>query len=188
MFYGEKVTIRHRWNPVDFENGLVDRCTHCGGGDSDFNARYADVYKQAGESYCTFCFGTGFEGGFAPTLYIAYALVGEQNEKDWTQERTGMHTPANPPAQFLWTPSLQEHDMFSRFAAWDGDTPVGESNRYELEEVNPVTLRTGPRKAPPADPLTAGGVGVTAQVIVAQSCTVLNLPQHHPLYQVQMTP
>ena len=191
MTFGEKVTIRRIWTVNDFEAGLVARCAKCSAGDTDdLRDRYQAVYKQSGSTYCPGpnpCYGTGFEGGFRPILYIAYALVTDQLE-DWKKSRTGEFTPAKPSIQFMWEPHLQEYDLCSRFERWDGDAPVHEFDRFVLREIQPVTLRTGPRKPRPEDPLTGGAVGVIDGIFVAQQCQMDNLPQEHPLKQVVMVP
>lgn len=188
MTYGEKVTLRKRWTIDHFRAGQVARCSTCqAGGTAGLRTRVSEAYKQAGESYCASCHGVGFEGGYQPTLYLAWAVFTDELE-DWTQARTGRFRASKPSVQFLWDPPVWEGDIVVRFDVWNGAAPGTEIDRYLLREVRPVMLRTGPRKVIPADPVTGGSHGVTAALTVGQQADVENLPQEHPLRQVVMTP
>lgn len=184
--FGERVTIRRVWTINDHLNGLVERCTQCqaGTGSASLQSRYADLYKQAGESYCSNCYGVGFDGGYRPEIYLTWVLITDQLE-DWQRGKTGAFTPAKPSAQFMWTPHLQEFDILARFDHWDGEYPLRENDRFILREVQPITLRTGPRPASPSRPLS-GTVGVTDSLIVAQQAQIENLPQKNPMLRVPM--
>lgn len=185
--YGEKVVVRQAWTINDFLKGDVTRCSTChAGADASEQAMVREVYKQAGESYCNDCFGVGFTGGFQPILYVSWALITDQME-DWHMTKTGRYTPANPMAQFIWTPHLQEFDLVCRFEYWTGDVPSNELERDVLREVQPVTLRTGPG-APRSTIPGREVAGVTETLIVGQVCQIENLPQKHTLYDVDMDP
>jgi hypothetical protein len=116
-----------------------------GGGGASVQDRISAVYKQAGDSWCTSCFGVGFEGGFEPIVYVTWALVGDQ-QQETTRTRSGAIQKQDPHAQFSFEPIVQEFDMIARVYEWeaDGITPVRIGGRYLIREVMPVTIRTGP--------------------------------------------
>lgn len=114
-------------------------------GSSDVRSRMTSVYKQAGESWCSSCFGVGFEGGFEPTIYVTWALITDQ-EQETTFTPTGTIQRETPLAQFSFEPEVTEFDLVVRVVKWDRDgvTPLVLHNRSVLRKVTPVTLRSGP--------------------------------------------
>ena len=107
--------------------------------------RVAAIYKQAGDSWCTSCYGIGFEGGFEPIIYVTYALIGDQ-QQETTRSRTGAIQKEDPTVQFSFEPQVQEFDLLARVFEWesDGITPVRIGGRFLLREMKPNTIRTGP--------------------------------------------
>ncbi len=61
--FGEYAVFVLMWNPVDFDAGLVDRCSECMEG-----SEMAKAYGQADQYRCPTCFGTTFEGGWKARL------------------------------------------------------------------------------------------------------------------------
>lgn len=116
-----------------------------GSGGTNVQERVAAVYKQAGDSWCTSCYGIGFEGGFEPIVYVTYALITDQ-QQETTRSRTGAIQHEDPTAQFSFEPPVQEFDLVARIYEWesDGVTPRRLGGRFLLREIKPVTLRTGP--------------------------------------------
>lgn len=176
MTFGEKAIIRRVWKLDDYIAGSVTRCVVCQAGTtSSQRSRIASVYQQAGESYCSSCYGTGFTGGFEPTIYISYVLISDEG-REWKHEETGTMEVSRMMVQFPWTPLLDPGDLLVRIRTWSGDTPVQELDRYVLGSTDQVTVRTGPaRRTSPTmttlhDPLT----------LVAQKAEVRNLSQDHP--------
>lgn len=134
----------------------------------------ASVYQQPGDVYCTDCYGTGFTGGFEPTIYLTYAIFTDETQ-DVNQTREGVVFPKTPQGDFSHTPDFEENDLFVRVRTWDanGTAPAdgGEEGRYLFREVKPITLRTSP--ALPIESL-----------IVGQRAPVTRLPDTHHLQQV----
>lgn len=116
-----------------------------GSGGANVKDRMASVYKQAGDSWCTSCFGIGFEGGFEPIVYVTFALIGDQ-QQETTRDRSGAIQKADPDVQFSFEPLVQEFDLMARVYSWESDnvTPAMIGGRYLLREMKPITLRTGP--------------------------------------------
>lgn len=113
-------------------------------GSTDIRSRINQVYKQSGDTWCTSCFGVGFEGGFEPTIYVTWALITDQ-EQETTFSRSGTMQRESPMAQFSFEPEVTEYDLIVRVVDWaDKITPRVIHNRSVLRKVMPVTLRTGP--------------------------------------------
>lgn len=116
-----------------------------GTGGKNVQNRVAAVYKQSGDSWCTSCYGIGFEGGFEPIVYVTQALITDQ-QQETTRDRSGAIQREDPKAEFSFDPPVQEFDLCARVYAWEADnvTPKKVAGRFVLREVQPVTLRTGP--------------------------------------------
>lgn len=91
---GEWVFFILMWHQLDFEFGLVGRCTRCFAGSSgDKNHRIAEVYLQPIQNECPVCFGTTFEGGYRARI-VRPAIVADVEETE-RQDRKGSMHPAN---------------------------------------------------------------------------------------------
>ena len=113
-------------------------------GSVDVRSRINQVYKQAGDSWCSSCYGVGFEGGFEPTLYVTWALIQDQ-EQETTRSKSGTIQRETPIAQFAFEPEVQEFDLIVRVVEWaDKVTPSVIHGRSVLRKVMPLTIRTGP--------------------------------------------
>ena len=177
MLYGERVVVRLKWTIDDFRAGLVDACTDCQAGTTQ--AEYdlaAAVFKSSGDEYCPTCFGTRYVGGFQPTAYVTWAMCDDE-PANWEQSRSGLMQVGNPKIDLPWEPEVKERDLVVRVREWDTSGPypsvVREFERYQLREVNPVTLKTG---AAPHDP----------PLYVGQLSVLENLPTEHPFRQVPL--
>lgn len=174
--YGERIIIRQIWTVKDFMEGRVTRCLECqpGGIDQDqsVKARIAEVYKQAGETYCSSCFGVGFTGGFRPVIYVSY-ILSRSVPRDEDKNRSGVMYPEGRPTQFLWEPALNEGDLVVRVTEWEADevSPKIERSRWILTEIDRNSLRTG-----------LGYPGDSVQV--SQRATIDALPPSHPYWDV----
>lgn len=175
MTFGERVILRRVWKLDDLLAGRTIRCPDCHAGTVQADRdRIAAVYQQAGESYCTTCFGTGFQGGFEPVIYLTYIMVRDEG-REWKESKTGTMETSSMEVQFPWTPMLDPGDLVVRVLEWNGDTPVQEQDRYVLGPVRHTTVRTGPvRKA------TATMVLDDPFVLVGQTAEIRGLSQSHP--------
>lgn len=77
LAFGELALFTLMWRPIDFEEGRVDRCPTCFGGDK---ARYAAAFEQPVKKECPDCFGTTFEGGFRAQI-IRPAIFANRNQE-----------------------------------------------------------------------------------------------------------
>lgn len=167
-------------------------------GSVDTRSRITQVYKQAGDSWCEFCYGVGFEGGFEPILYVTWALIQDQ-EQETTRSKSGTIQRETPLAQFSFEPEVQEFDLIVRVAEWaDKVTPAVIHGRSVLRKVMPLTIRTGPGTPergevvydPPAwrYPKPEDKFDVKDnRWMVGQSAEIVNLPLEHPWNKVPIT-
>lgn len=167
-------------------------------GSEDIRSRVTAVYKQAGESWCSNCFGIGFEGGFEPTIYVTWALITDQ-EQETTHTPTGTIQRETPTAQFSFEPEITEFDLVVRVVRWakDGVTPLVLHNRSVLRKVIPVTLRSGPGTPEQSEvvyqepwkyPEDRDKFNLEDQRwVVGQTGQLVNLPLEHPWNSVGIT-
>lgn len=164
----------------------------------DVPSRITQVYKQSGDSWCTSCFGVGFEGGFEPVIYVTWALIQDQ-EQETTQNKTGTIQRETPMAQFAFEPEVQEFDLIVRVVDWaDKVTPAIIHGHSVLRKVLPVTLRTGPatpergevvydppkwRYPTPEEKFEPKD----NRWMVGQTAEIVNLPLEHPWNRVPIT-
>lgn len=126
--YGEYAMYFLMWHILDFERGLVGKCTECvlGAG------RAAEAYGQGDKRKCPVCFGTTFEGGYRARL-IRPSLFTDMNP-DTTDEapRGGV------------TADSVTIETTSDFTMHHGDYVVRYGNRrYQTEEKAIVVVRSG---------------------------------------------
>lgn len=154
------------------------------GGASD-QARFSAVYKQAGDSWCTACYAVGFEGGYEPIIYVTFALISDQ-QQETTHGVGGAIQRENPKVQFSFEPQVEEFDLMARVESWESDniTPRELRGRFQLGEVQPVTLRTGP--GTPSDSLAIMPAELATRFqmpnrdwVIGQTCGIENLPWDH---------
>lgn len=172
--FGERVIVRKVWQIHDFTQGRVERCKSChAGGTPEVQQRVSSVYKQAGESRCLECYGTGFEGGFQPDIFILHMLATDDPE-NITPGRSGAMTENYPNVQFSGFVPLNEHDLVVRVEEWDPTLtyPVKEIERCILMSIMPITIRSGKRNPAVNDSL------------VGQTSSLRNLPPEHIYYEV----
>lgn len=181
QLYGEKVLVRQPWRWLDFENGDVGRCSVCSAGyEPDVQQRMSAVYQQSGDSRCDSCYGTGYEGGFKPVVFILQSFI-RNHPEEIQRTKFGIHVIDKPPsAQFLWEPKVMSGDLLVRAREWDEDTPVIEYERYVLDTVKEETVRTGNRIHTynrPADEAR----------VISQTADLHNVTVDHPYREVPVT-
>lgn len=177
QWYGEKVVVRQRWQPEDYANGLVTYCIDCQDSPNpssptqSVQVRASKVYKQTGNSYCPTCYGTTFTGGFQTTCYHLYILASDTPQ---TRQKlsTGQFWMDRPEVQFSHTPLLRQGDLLIRISQWGGELPTQENGRFEVSNITPHTIRTGPTNS--SDTIHT----------VSQSCVLENIWPDHPLSYV----
>jgi len=141
--FGERVILKRRWQTEDFVKGLVSRCTACADGVTSIASRVTDVYKQAGDSRCSSCYGIGFEAGFIEPSIITYTMA-DDNDDDIKTSKSGAREGEDPSIQLPHFPRIRQGDMLVRFFSWDSPTnPGAEEGRFVLDAPTPNVLRTG---------------------------------------------
>ena len=178
--YGERVVVKKIWQIDDFLQGLVTRCYHCHAGDTQvIQDRVVNVYKGAGERFCPFCFGVGFEGGFKPEIYIMHMLARDSYPRDTHVElqKSGFINDNTPQVQFSGYILLNEWDLVTRVQQWDTTftIPVKEDVRFSCTAIQTHEIRSG--KADPD----------LSKNLVGQTVTLNSLQPEHPYYQVPVT-
>jgi len=189
QWYGEECVVRLLWRAEDAQAGLVTYCLTCQDSpnptapSTGIQTRVSQVYRQTGNSYCPDCYGTTFTGGFQPTAYHLYMLATD-TEDNRRMLQTGQFWRQNPQVQFSWFPQIRQGDLVVRITQWDGDTPLASSTVFQVSNVQPITVRTGPGPSAITPYRTGTQPFSQNQVIVNQICTLENLPPGHPYYQV----
>lgn len=147
-----KWTSREDIPPITYDSSLLNAGASVevlqirqGSGGANVQDRVSNAYKQSGDSWCTSCFGVGFEGGFEPIVYVTMAIIGDQ-QAETTYSKSGAIQKTDPKASFSFEPPVQEFDLVARVYEWDADgvTPLRVAGRYMVREVEVVTVRTGP--------------------------------------------
>ena len=177
QWYGEKCIVRQLWRAEDAANGLVTYCIDCqdslnpNSPTQSVQVRASKVYRQTGNSYCPTCYGTTFTGGFKMTVYHLYMLAADSPQVR-QKLSTGQFWKENPQVQFSFTPRIRQGDLVVRISQWDGDLPIAEDGRFQVSNVIPHSIRTGPT------------VSNKSVHIVSQTCTLENVWPDHPLTYV----
>lgn len=173
--FGERVILKRRWQTEDHKSGLVSRCTQCSDGrSSSVQSRVASVYKQAGDSQCGSCYGTGFQSGFIEPSVITYILASD-DPNDIMKQKSGERIANDPNVQFPHLPLIRQGDIVIRFRNWiSALVPGVEEERYVTETPQQLTLRTGIES------------GNNRTMIVGFSCRIKSLPREHAYYAVPL--
>jgi len=178
QWYGEECVVRLLWRAEDAAQGLVTYCEYCQDSPNpsmpnvNVQARASKVYRQSGNSYCPYCFGTTFTGGFKPIAYHLYMLASDTPEIRKTLQ-TGQFWQQNPTVQFSWFPQIRQGDLVMRIESWNSKgVPTLSSDRWQVSNVAIQTIRTGP------------GSAYNTTKIVNQTATMEYLWPSHPYYEV----
>lgn len=189
---GEWAMFFLMWHVVDFEAGLVQRCSLCYPAGSPLAKRVAEVYKQPNRNKCPSCFGTTFEGGYRARI-VRPAIFGDTDEDEKMAKKGVVHTD-DVAVETTWD-----------FRAWAGDFVVrADNSRWQLSAPTRITLRTGfefPQQV--TNSLSYGNIRAMYEEPTtvaytlpptnpAEMKTVLSTPVHYPAdfsaYQVIRAP
>lgn len=158
---GQLVIHKHRWNDQDVANGLAQVCPF-----------HDDTYER--DPFDLYCFGTGILGGYADGT-LTPVTFGDVQEDLFRPNAQGILIHERHPGLTApWIPDMGDADLIIVVEVNNngGITEIGD--RFELREVNPVTMR-GP------------GFHNTKHMKlfkVNQEAMIDLLPFGHPLYQV----
>lgn len=131
-YIGEWIFIILMWHQLDFERGLVGRCSRCFGGPSGDKARrIAEVYKQPTQNECPVCFGTTFDGGIR-AMIVRPAIAADVEETEKQDRRGSMH------------PAAVTFETTFDFRARPGDFIVrADNSRWRINSADRLQVRTG---------------------------------------------
>ena len=128
---GEYVMFILMWHNLDFEDGLVTKCSRCFGSGNDVDDRISAVYEQPTQNKCPVCYGTTFEGGIKATI-IRPAILHDADKDERLQPKGVTHS------SDLTIESTQD------FRVRNGDYCFRQSGeRYYLRAPERMLLRTG---------------------------------------------
>lgn len=129
---GEWVFLVLMWHQLDFQRGLVARCSRCfGGGTTSKDRRIAEVYKQPIQNECPTCFGTTFEGGYRARI-VRPAIIADVEETE-KQDRRGSVHPANVSVETTVDFRTRAGDFVFR----------ADGSRWQLNDARRIQVRPG---------------------------------------------
>lgn len=120
------------WSLIDFNAGLVARCTRCWGTNNSRTDRIGDVYNQPSINRCPDCFGTSFEGGYRAK--IVRPTIWSDNDETERLDKKGVMHPEAISVESTWDFRMRQGDYILRS---DG------SRWRAADSPKRVTLRTG---------------------------------------------
>jgi hypothetical protein len=129
---GEYAIFYLMWSLLDFEAGLVARCSRCYGTTGTIANREALTYEQPSINRCPDCFGTTFEGGFRAKI-VRPSLWADNDESEKLDRRGVVH-PETVNVESTWDFRMRQGDYILR----------ADGSRWRLP-VSPrrTTLRSG---------------------------------------------
>lgn len=135
---GRPVIFKHRWNLQDVEKGLAQLCPN-----------FDDSYHRS-QTSCPFCFGTGIAGGYDDGI-IQFVTISDTPVDQLKIDKEGyILFDKHPEITAPWYPDMGDGDLIILadfdFADWK---VLSTSDRYELNEVKPTTIR-GPFQTNPS--------------------------------------
>ena len=98
--------------------------------------------------------------------------------------QVGQFWQQNPAVQFSWYPQIRQGDLVTRVESWNGNLPTFTSQRFQVSNVNPITIRTGPGPSAQYPYRTGPQPYSNTTKIVNQTCTLEALPPDSPYYSV----
>jgi hypothetical protein len=129
---GEYSIFYLMWSLLDFEAGLVTRCSRCYGTDGSIENRKAKIYNQPSVNRCPDCFGTTFEGGYRAR--IVRPAIWADNDEDEKLNRQGVVHPESVSVESTWDFRMREGDFIIR----------ADGSRWRLPAApRRTTLRSG---------------------------------------------
>lgn len=161
---GEECIILHMYH-LKSDLGVQPRCRN-------FNS----VYEQEDHWNCTRCFGTTFEGGIK-AINRAWAIFTD-HPLDERFTKQGVWTSDDRSMQLENEPQILRHDYVLRVQQWNSDThiPLVFGDRYIIDEVRELTLRTGNQ------------YGQNHNIdCYGQQAKIHRLPTTHPIFNCQIS-
>lgn len=126
---GEATLVLHLFHASE---GDTPNCPNC----------YNKIYKQVDTSAeCSFCFGTGFVGGFKWGVRT-YAMFTSSDKSESIAGR-GEWNPDTTRVVFPSIIPVRQNDIIYRGSNWVGALPTKNVSVYRLGNVSPQTVRDG---------------------------------------------
>lgn len=128
---GEMACFILMWHEIDFQRGLVGRCTTCYATADPLLNRVTNVYNQPTRNKCPDCFGTTFEGGFRARI-VRPVIITDTDETEKPDRRGAVHTD-DMEVESTWDFRSRNGDFLLR----------ADGSRWRLGAPQRTTLRTG---------------------------------------------
>lgn len=129
---GEYSVFVLMWTLIDFQAGLVGRCSICYGTSGTVQDRISSVYNQPTKNRCPSCYGTTFEGGIRAKI-VRPAIWTDTDEAEKPSTRGQVH-PESSTVESTWDFRMHQGDYVIR----------SDNSRWRLpESPHRVTLRAG---------------------------------------------
>lgn len=158
MSIGEEVIVLSAYH-LYADLGTQPRCRN-----------FDNVYEQEDHWNCSRCYGTTFEGGIK-VVSRAWSIFTDHPLSE-VFDKFGEWTSDNRAMQIEGEPSLLQHDFVVRVKQWSNThTPISFGDRYIVDEVIELTLRTGNNYGQQHGVDTYG-----------QYAKVHRLPSNHPIF------
>jgi hypothetical protein len=139
---GEWIFLVLMWHQLDFERGLVARCSRCYAG-SGVSHRITAVYEQPTQNACPECFGTTFEGGYRARI-VRPAIVADIEEAE------------RPSARGMVHPAGVTFETTYDFRCRTGDYAIrADGSRWRVQSADRLQVRSGFQHASQADEAVA---------------------------------
>lgn len=162
---GFPVIHKHRWNILDLQEGLVQRCP-----------LHDDLY-EGDLTFDNVCFGTGFVGGYSDPTIVFITLRDTSTDTIRISSTGALIMDQHPQMTAPWTPEMGDGDLIILVDFAPGSWTVTDTHeRYVLEQVEPITMR-GPN-------FRFNPESVRNRFRVSQQSKVDKLPWGHHLYDV----
>ena len=145
---------------------------------------FDDVYGQ-GMTWASTDKGQPF--GFGSAIFT-YIVLGDALVDDQTPNKTGEFKIMMPSMVAPWTPHIKDGDLIiSVDVSFSGGTVVinGTGDRYQVQQVEPVTMRALFRQNSPYLERNYNYIENT-DIIVQQNMQAVRLERTNPLYQISV--
>jgi hypothetical protein len=172
---GTPVLFKRRKTQADVEAGREVRCPY----------NY-DVAYHSDLSTCPYCFGTGILGGFDSAVIVFVTMGDTPTDQFQLTEQGLLARMTHPQWTAPWKPEMHDGDLII-LADFDPQTlaVVSTDDRFELDEVIPVTPRGGaPVGFAKNRDRNAFNFIPRHDMLVAQNFRADLLPEGHPWFNV----
>lgn len=129
VWAGTKLLYRKAWRDIDVKEGRANHCPFC----------FDEVLKQAQDSRCPYCWGTGYEDGYGPVRWTWGSLL-ENSPSDEKMETQGLRTEQNMQLKLPSEPIFRNGDIFCEIRRMVGGKPTELGRMFILD--GPIRWQT----------------------------------------------